>query len=195
MRSSERRLRVPSPVAPARQRSRQPCAVRSVPVCVFAFRSRGPAGSDRMRRPSRRRRRPGTRLCWRSRARPATFPARQRSPSAVRRPFSSPSACSFSEDDGQPALTGCGDGYAHVFVGGIAPDLRRVLHASVRGIRPPPVPSPYASSLSEGEGQAARLRAASYEGCMRMRNLITREPDADAGSVSERFVLVHAVAP
>ena len=34
----------------ARQRSRQPSAARSVPVCVFAFRSRRPAGADRMRR-------------------------------------------------------------------------------------------------------------------------------------------------
>jgi hypothetical protein len=35
---------------PARQRSRQPCAARCVPVCVLAFRSRWPAAGDRMRR-------------------------------------------------------------------------------------------------------------------------------------------------
>jgi Phage integrase family len=50
-----------------------------------------------------------------------------------RPPVSSPYACSLSEADGQPALTvfgkqaAAGDGEAHVFVRGLAPDQRCVL--------------------------------------------------------------------
>jgi hypothetical protein len=52
----------------ARQRSRQPSAFGSVPICAFAFRSRRPAGVDRMRQACNRKRRPGRGLRWRSRA-------------------------------------------------------------------------------------------------------------------------------
>jgi hypothetical protein len=89
--------------------------------------------------------------------------------------FASPFACSISEADGQPALivfanpASAGDGQVQVFVGGIAPEQRRIfahgqppfpvrcrlLHASVRGSRPSPVASSFACSLSESDRQPA----------------------------------------
>jgi hypothetical protein len=61
------------------QRLRPPSPAVCVPVCVFAFGSRRPAAGDRMQEASKRKRRPSRRLRWRSRARPATGPARQHS--------------------------------------------------------------------------------------------------------------------
>ena len=49
-----------SPSSSPRQRSRNPCAARFVPVCVFACRSRRPADGDRMRTACKRRRRLGS---------------------------------------------------------------------------------------------------------------------------------------